>query len=124
MEKLKKLSINKMNEFPVIDEREQMELKGGNDYYKLAWKYVWDNEIGGAVNAFESWWAGACNYADQFARGLVEVGSNIAEEVGAHIINKLGGGNTPFGAPIIIFQNTDIYGFGSFDTRYTLPGLQ
>jgi len=31
MEKLKKLSISKMNEFPVIDGREQMELKGGND---------------------------------------------------------------------------------------------
>jgi len=103
-----------MVDFPVIGEQEQMALKGGDHPLgdTLRWalydlglseQQIMDffNEFGDKLNNFTT------------NAGII-IGNNVETAV-TFLLNRTVGGTSPLGAPFLIFENTDIYGFGTFD---------
>jgi hypothetical protein len=104
MKKLKKLSINKMNEFPIIEETEQKIMKGGFDP-KAAWQYIWQQEVGNTINDFEAWYQGARDKVENFMDNAIPVAINGAETAAQWILNSWGGGGSVFGAPFLYIDS-------------------
>ena len=112
--KLKKLSINKMDSFPVIGEQEQMALKGGDHPLgdTLRWALY---DIGLSEQQIMDFFDEFGDGVNNFITNTGKIIGNNLEAAATFILNRSVGGTSPIGAPFIVFENTDIYGFGTFD---------
>ena len=121
--KLKKLSINKMQGFPVIEEQEQMALKGGGPFEDI-FKWVLA-DAGLSESQMQCFFKELSDKIDAIGDKIGDVAEKslpIITNIAGEIFSRLIGG--PLNAPLIILDNPQLidptYGQEAYGTE--VPG--
>jgi len=112
MKKLQKLTLKEMSsELNVISKSEMPLVVGGADYQSVI-NYCMQklqDDINVGIDGARDLYNSLCS-AVQSNSNLIY---SVMEEFGTYLIDKCGGGQTPYGAPFIFIDNPDLFDSGS-----------